>query len=60
MRVKGRIDACDISFMIIDAVVSVDSFARDGVHLNANGDARTGKRIFQWMKANRRCNEGDH
>ena len=56
LHVKGG----DLSFMDMDAVVSADSFARDGVHLNANGDARVGKRILQWMKEKRRCKEGDH
>ena len=49
----------NLSFMDMDAVVSADSFTRDGLHVNANGDARVGKSILQWMREKSRCKECD-
>ena len=51
LKVKGG----DVSYIDVDAVVSPDSFAKDGVHLNAEGDARVGRRILLWVKEKGRC-----
>ena len=51
LKVKGG----DVSYIDVDAVVSSDLFAKDGVHLNADGDAGVGKRILQWVKEKGRC-----
>ena len=52
-KVKGG----NVSFIDMDAVVSPDSFARDGVHLNVAGDVRVGRRILHWIKEKERCQE---
>ena len=42
--------AGDVSFLDLDRVLTSSMFARDGVHLNAEGDARLGEHVLSWIK----------
>ena len=45
----------DVSFLDMDSILPKEVFARDGVHLNAEGDACLGWRLLQWIKEKERC-----
>ena len=49
----------DISFMDMDSSLPKEAFAKDGVHLNGEGDVWLGKRLLQWIKEKERCYESD-
>lgn len=40
-----------LSFINMDPVLDSELFARDGVHLNARGDARMANRLIRWIDA---------
>ena len=42
--------AGDVSFLGLDRVLTSSTFVRDGIHLNAEGDARLGGRVLAWIK----------
>ena len=54
IRQKG-----DVSYLDVDSILPKEVYARDGVHLNAEGDVQFGRRILQWIKEKERCCEGD-
>lgn len=46
----------NVSFLDLDRTLDDDRlFARDGVHLNADGNARMGRRLREWVKARSVC-----
>ena len=46
----------NVSFLDLDRTLDDDSlYARDGVHLNAEGNARMGRRLREWVKARSVC-----
>ena len=46
----------NVSFLDLDRALDDDRlFARDGVHLNAAGNARMGRRLREWVKARSVC-----
>ena len=46
----------NVSFLDLDRTLDDDRlYARDGVHLNAAGNARLGRRIREWVKARSVC-----
>ena len=47
----------DVSYLDIDSVLTKEMYAKDGVHLNAEGDIQFGRRLLQWVKEKERCHE---
>ena len=46
----------NVSFLDLDRTLDDDRlYARDGVHLNAAGNARLGRRLREWVKARSVC-----
>ena len=46
----------NVSFLDLDRTLDDDRlFARDGVHLNADGNARMGRKLREWVKARSVC-----
>ena len=52
-KVKGG----NASFIDMNAVVSPDSFASYGVHLNVDGEVKLWRRVLNWIKKKKRCQE---
>ena len=47
-----------VSFLDMDSILTAQMYGRDGIHFNAEGDARFGRRLLQWMKEKERCSNG--
>ena len=47
--VKSK-EGCGVGFLDMDCVLNTQMFARDGVHLNQEGERSVGRRILTWIK----------
>ena len=51
--VKAK-EGCGVAFLDMDCVMNPQKFARDGVHLNQEGEQCVGSRILTWIKEKER------